>query len=113
MVLGRVLLFVGVAVAGWLAGSMVGLLVGIPVELLVVQPADPGAAVSAPSWGFAMIGAPLGAGLAAIWLGLRLSGATNRDRARVWAVMGGLVILLIALMVWTYTQPPPNPPMTP
>jgi hypothetical protein len=70
----RLLLFAVVGIAGWMVGSVVGIAVGIGIDLVFLgdQPSGPGATVVSTVWGTAMIGAVVGLVGSIIWLATRM-----------------------------------------
>jgi hypothetical protein len=71
----RLLLFAVVGIAGWMVGSVVGIAVGIGIDLVFLgdQPSGPGATVVSTVWGTAMIGAIVGLVGSIIWLATRMA----------------------------------------
>lgn len=71
----RLILFAVVGIAGWVFGSLVGLGIGIAIDLVLVagQPSGPGATVVSTIWGTAFIGATVGLLGSIIWLAARMA----------------------------------------
>ena len=71
----RLVLFAVVSLAGWVVGSLVGIVTGIAIDLLFLadQPSGPGATVVSTVWGTALIGAIVGLVGSIIWLATRMA----------------------------------------
>ena len=70
----RAILFILVGFAGWTLGGMLGIGVGIAIDLafLADQPSGPGATVMSTVWGTALIGSIAGLVGSIMWLGSRM-----------------------------------------
>lgn len=71
----RLVVFAVVGFAGWVVGSLVGIVIRIVIDLALLadQPSGPDATVVSTVWGSAFIGAVVGLVGSIIWLATRMA----------------------------------------